>query len=276
MGRLRNLGLAIWLTAGCAGAAAAPRAAAPVPPPVVVPDPAVVETRAGPVSSARPPDLHVRCEDRKSCPAAVGMLVFARDPEEPQEHPQRCTATLIAPDRVLTANHCIAPSARHAGASCSGAWIGFPERGPEPERWVRCGRVLVAAQAEGDGALRQEYAVLQLTRPMRRPPLSIEPAAAEPGSIVTVVSVTPHPVYVHGHALSTRLCRVESPEIATEALGSEAGKVGWLSSCPIDHGNSGSPVLDYEGRVRAIVHGGTSRAYAFGVTSLVPLASNPD
>jgi hypothetical protein len=52
-------------------------------------------------------------------------------------------------------------------------------------------------------------------------------------------------------------------------LGSTAANVGWLESCPIARGNSGSPVLDYHGHIRAIVHGGTSLSSAFGVTSKV-------
>jgi len=43
--------------------------------------------------------------------------------------------------------------------------------------------------------------------------------------------------------------------------------VGWLASCPIAGGNSGAPVIDYDGQVRAIVHGGTSLHSQFGVTS---------
>ena len=50
------------------------------------------------------------------------------------------------------------------------------------------------------------------------------------------------------------------------ALGPEAASVGWLESCPIARGNSGSPVLDSDEHIRAIVHGGTA-ASAYAVTS---------
>ena len=56
---------------------------------------------------------------------------------------------------------------------------------------------------------------------------------------------------------------------AERALGAEAKNVGWLMNCPIARGNSGSPVIDYAGRVRAIVHGGTELSAGVGVTSLL-------
>ena len=109
--------------------------------------------------------------------------------------------------------------------------------------------------------------MLQLARAVARTPLAIDPSPPAPGSIVTVVSVTPHPIYGSTHALSTRLCRAIDSAAAQAELGPDAANVGWLASCPIAHGNSGSPAIDYEGRIRAVVHGGTSMTSAFAVTS---------
>jgi hypothetical protein len=135
---------------------------------------------------------------------------------------------------------------------------------------VACARVLDAADVDDSHALRQEHALLKLVREPARPVVRLDPQPVEPGAIVTVVSVTPHPVYGSSHWLSTRLCRVDSAKLAVEVLGDDAAAVGWLSHCPIERGNSGSPVLDYHGRVRALVHGGTDAAYARAVTSDLP------
>lgn len=210
------------------------------------------------------PELFVQCADRASCPDAVGMLVVAA---ATAAEPERCTATLIGADRVLTASHCLAPDARHAGASCAATWVVFPETADAPAEGIACARVVAATATVRDDALQEEHAVLQLARTSKRTPLSIEPRPPEPGSIVTVVSVTPHPVYGSTHALTTRLCRAIDSSLAEQELGHDAAGVGWLASCPIARGNSGSPVLDYHGRIRAIVHGGTSLVSAFGVTS---------
>lgn len=211
-----------------------------------------------------PPDLFVRCEDRSHCPNAVGMLVVDDDAGV---EPERCTATLIDRDRVLTVSHCLSPSERHAGAACARTWIAFPETEDAPAEWIACARVVTATESVNRDGLHQEHAVLQLVHASTRAPLAIDPSPPAPGSIVTVVSVTPHPVYGSTHALATRLCRAIDSTPAQQALGDAAANVGWLASCPIEHGNSGSPVLDYDGRIRAIVHGGTSISSAFGVTS---------
>jgi hypothetical protein len=124
-----------------------------------------------------------------------------------------------------------------------------------------------AAEVLSEDALHQEYAVLRLAHALTRTPLAIDATPPDAGSIVTVVSVTPHPIYGSTHSLTTRLCRAIDSEPAQQALGDAAANVGWLARCPIARGNSGSPVLDYEGRIRAIVHGGTNLTSAFGVTS---------
>lgn len=181
--------------------------------------------------------------------------------------PERCTVSLIAADRALTASHCLAPPERRAGAACAHTWLAFPETARAPAEWVACAQVLYASERIDEGALQPEHAVLRLARPVARAPLAIDASPAQPGSIVTVVSVTPHPVYGSTHALATRLCRAIDSQPAQDALGPGAANVGWLASCPIDRGNSGSPVLDYEGRIRAIVHGGTALTAAYGATS---------
>ena len=109
--------------------------------------------------------------------------------------------------------------------------------------------------------------MLKLVRSVARTPLAIDATPPVPGSIVTVASVTPHPIYGTTHLLTTRLCRAIDSEPAEAELGAAAAEVGWLAHCPIARGNSGSPVLDYHQHIRAIVHGGTNLTSAFGVTS---------
>jgi V8-like Glu-specific endopeptidase len=218
---------------------------------------------ASSVHEATPPDLFVRCADRTSCPDAVGMLVTRGAAGEQAE---RCTATLVAPNRALTASHCLTPNDRHAGSRCDGTWLAFPETADAPAAWIACSRVLAAVVVNED-ALHQDHALIELAQSSTRVPLVIDDTPPEVDSIVTVVSVTPHPVYGTTHELATRLCRAVDSQEALHALGAGAANVGWLASCPIEHGNSGSPVLDHEGRIRAIVHGGTATTFERGVTS---------
>lgn len=194
------------------------------------------------------------------------MLVVDRSKDQ---DPLRCTVTLIRGDRVLTASHCLAPEDRRAGAACARTWVVFPTTTSSPGEAIACARVVEATERISETALEQEHAVLQLVHASARVPFTIESQPPEPGSIVTVASVTPHPIYGTSHALSTRLCRVIDSTPAEHALGARAANVGWLMNCPIARGNSGSPVIDYAGHVRAIVHGGTDLSAGVGVTSLL-------
>ena len=225
---------------------------------------APVLSRVAPAAPVARSELHVRCEDPHNCSSAVGLVVVEA---EPGSVPERCTISLIAPDRALTASHCLAPEQRHAGASCRRTWVAFPETADAPAESVGCARVLSVVSAATLDALHQEHAVVQLERPLARNVFAVDPRPPEQNSIVTVVSVTPHPVYGSTHALTTPLCRAIGPEPAQAALGPEAASVGWLESCPIAHGNSGSPVLDTDDQIRAIVHGGTSTSSGYAVTS---------
>lgn len=251
----------------CIHVAACASSAGPISPaPIVRSVPVRTATLPQPTAAEHSPELFVRCEDIDNCPDAVGMLVVD---VTPNEEPSRCTVTLIQGDRAITASHCLAPASRHAGAPCPHTWLMFPQTSSAPAESIACRRVVEATDVVSESALHQEHAVLQLERSSARSHLAVERHPLEPGSIVTVASITPHPVYGSTHALATRLCRVIDSTPAERALGEEARNVGWLANCPIARGNSGSPVIDYSGVVRAIVHGGTALSSGFGVTSVL-------
>ena len=143
-------------------------------------------------------------------------------------NPSAARRRCIDANRALTASHCLAPAERHAGASCARTWIAFPQTADAPAEWIACARVVAATETVDESALHEEHAVLQLARASARAPLAIDPSPPEPGSIVMVVSVTPHPIYGSTHALSTRLCRAIDSTPAQGELGNSAANVGWL------------------------------------------------
>lgn len=208
----------------------------------------------------------VRCAAPSQCPPSVGMVVFpGREPDAlGRIRPARCTGTLIAPDRVLTASHCLTTP------TCLGAWITFPATETRPADVAHCAWVLAQDPDDADAVLLEDWAILQLDRPIDRPVATLDHTPVPPGTIVTVASVTPHPIYDSRHELEGRLCRVETSEAAEARLGVGARRVGWLSGCPIEPGNSGSPVLDERGRLRALVHAGSHPVFGIGVTTALP------
>jgi hypothetical protein len=258
--------LAVVLLGACAPAGVTPKVARTVVRTIslVTPAPIVRERSSDP---SDPGELagrvHLRCADTR-CPEGVGMLVRAEG-----EELQRCTATLIGPDLALTASHCLPPAARHAGASCRGTWLTFAAADGHPAEWAACRGVVRARPVRDEEVMRTDVALLRLARSVDREPLAVAlvPIAQRPEVVVGVVAVSPHPIYPSQHELSTRLCRVATRDSAVAAYGEEAARVGWLIECPSHPGNSGSPVVDARGRVRAVLHGGSAPLEGVGVTS---------
>lgn len=229
-------------------------------------------TRAVPTSPGVVADrVHLRCRDHDdTCSDAIGMLVRAEGETRPLEETLRCTASLIAPDRVLTASHCLLPSERRTGSACASEWIAFPARGGRPMEWVACAAVEHADAVDDARVMRSDVAILRLQRAVERPILTLDLEPPAEGSIVTVVAVRPHPIYPSQHEVAGRRCRVATRASAVDTFGREAARVGWLMDCPSYPGNSGSPVLDGRGRVRAIMHAGSAPGHGVGITSALP------
>lgn len=208
-------------------------------------------------SEVSDPRLRTRTASTRS---AVGALLRSRGPE-----PEQCTATLVAPNIVLTASHCLALRDRLQGGACDDTWVVLPASDGRPRETVACAAVLYATTLAGLDALEPDVALLRLAGASSRAPLALDTAPLGEGTFVTVLSVTAHPIYATTQRRVTRRCRVMGAGVATSMLGPAAAAVGWLNRCDIASGNSGSPVLDEHGAVRAVVHGGTPRG--FGVTT---------
>ncbi len=242
-------------------AACAPRAGTHVPS-----DHGLASLRPA-AAALRGPDLSVACADG-ACPSAVGVLYHAADGA-----PQRCTAALVAPDRVLTAGHCLPRGRRAAGDGCGDVVVAFPAAGGFEEERRICTHVVGATPSDDRRTLTPDYAILALDRPTRRHAFELDPAPLDPGTVVTVVASSPDRHVAGAHSVRARRCRVDGPEAATAALGPRAADVAWLGLCPIRPGNSGAPVLDGTGHVRGIVHGGSAPFHAHAVVT--PAATFP-
>lgn len=207
----------------------------------------------------------LQCRDPLApCPASVGMILWREGDEV-----QRCTVALVDTDRVMTASHCLPPRARAPGASCAGAWVTFPRTRERPMEWAACGIVLRADGVRDDQVLRRDVALVRLGRAVERPTIEVDGSPPEEGSVVTVLSTRPHPIYPAYNEVVPRLCRVATRRSAVETFGPRADRVGWLMECPSQPGNSGSPVLDARGRIRSLVHAGS--APVDGVAVMSPL-----
>jgi V8-like Glu-specific endopeptidase len=147
-----------------------------------------------------------------------------------------CTATLIAPDKVLTAAHCLYD--KHSGKR-------FPVSGMQFLADWRLGRAAayrsvkraitlpdyVYASRDKLARVRRDLALIELARPIRLPSIRPFPIGAElrPGEAVGVVS------YAQGRAQAPSL------QQSCQVLGRQTGF--FVLSCDIDFGSSGAPVF---------------------------------
>jgi len=159
-----------------------------------------------------------------------------------------CTATLIAPDRVLTAAHCLFD--RDTGARIPESRLeflaGWRTGRAEAIRSVSRAAIWPSFDMSAGAAIAsiaEDLAVLHLDRPVRTTsidPISLAETPARRGDAVTVVS------YARD--------RAEAPAIQETCHVLEQRRDGVsVFSCDIDYGASGSPVLARDGAGLRIV-----------------------
>jgi V8-like Glu-specific endopeptidase len=175
---------------------------------------------------------------------AVGRLEIGQD--------SFCTVTLVAPDRALTAAHCVVDdrTGRMHRAERIAVLLGYANGRAEVERGVRA-ITLSDAQAPGRpvdpettlARVATDVALLTLDRPVRLPglePIALGRPGREPGHRLTVVS------YARG--------RDQRAALQDDCLLINARSDGALVlDCEVDHGASGAPVMDLSGGAPQIV-----------------------
>lgn len=159
-----------------------------------------------------------------------------------------CTATLIAPDRVLTAAHCLFDRAtgQRIAESRLEFLAGWRTGRAEAIRSVTRAAIWPTFDMSAGAAISsvaEDLAVLHLDRPVRTTaihPIALADAPVARGEAVTVVS------YARD--------RAEAPAIQETCHVLEQRRDGVsVFSCDIDYGASGSPVLTRDGDALSIV-----------------------
>jgi|GEM_PF-4180850 len=128
--------------------------------------------------------IEISCENPTGCPSYVGGLVAERTTYKAKKAGgyeksfgfSVCSQTLIAPNRVLTNRHCLTPTVRVAGSSCSEVTLIFPPiPGRDGER-VKCKSILSLSAQYGKGdRFAPDWAILELESNVDRTPVEVNP-----------------------------------------------------------------------------------------------------
>ncbi|MEI8027757.1 MAG: serine protease, partial [Pseudomonadota bacterium] len=201
-------------------------------------------------------EAKVTCEDLGQCNPSVGLLVARHDTSVGV-----CTSFLVAKDTVLTNSHCL-PEQMKEGDSCQGI-IGvlFPKTITLDEMRTTCKVVTRRSKHTIEGTIAsQDFAVLKLSKELPRPILSISTKKSSEGEALSVVSMTPtsrsSPM---GQIGKPKTCPVLGRNLLSPRSEETNKPIIFMAECGLVEGNSGSPILDSTGFVRAIGQGSLKR-----------------
>lgn len=190
----------------------------------------------------------VVCADPDDCPAAVALLGISLGDGEQLS----CTAFLVGPDTLVTASHCVPDLVQRGLVPCGEALEAhFPALPHAAAEDVACAEVIHVSPLVEEALMAIDYAVLRLARPVDRAPLALSRAGVPDGAGVRLWVTDPgRPAVVH-----RRDCRAAQSTVDFPPFDRDGAPTVMARGCGTVHGNSGSPLVDDRGVVRAVVTG---------------------
>jgi len=173
----------------------------------------------------------------------------------------QCTASLIAPDIIVTNGHCIPIDLAKAGSDCRGRlFLTFAAEAnhKDYDHQIGCSRVLYRHKDPSfDGS---DYAYVQLERASNRPALRQSREGFEHGKKYFINKVNPLRAVdtgkgkgVAGEFAREACSNMQDTAIFDQPLNKQSHSQ-LLVDCKVIPGNSGSPVLAEDGSLRGVVY----------------------
>jgi hypothetical protein len=191
----------------------------------------------------------VSCGDA-NCNPSVAMLVGTTS-----KSIEACSASLIDSDTLITNSHCIPDDLKIDGADCSSRiFVFFPADGGFGDERVECGTVLHASAISAtEPAKYADYAFVRLKSPSTRPALKIS-YDGFPAATYHIDKVDPS---IRNDTFSGSLqnteCTTLSADTVMEMGRDPATALVSFIHCHIEHGNSGSPILDDQNEIHGVI-----------------------
>ena len=185
----------------------------------------------------------VSCADLGNCPGSIGMVVSAGGTSAVS-----CTGFLIDQDKVMTNKHCI----RGIVGDCSSSLrVLFPMSVEFHAETAICSEILNTS-VDGSGL---DFAIIKLSVPINRDPVGISHQGIHQGFLLRNPRIEVLPgAGLQGELRSTS-CRVIQDTVLVPSFDNDLAPLGTISDCEISPSNTGSPLLDSKGKVRAIIQG---------------------
>lgn len=223
------------------------------------PDSSISPSQAGmhPIDTTSPTDAEqkamsgeVSCANPSSCHPAVAMLTsLSTDSQLGQ-----CTAFLISPDIAVTNSHCIPTDLKTPGSACGNRiWLHFPALPDYPDLRADCAEVISASALEKEVKPVPDYALIRLAQAVQRPPLEISREGFKDGEIYRILKVDPMSQTSAQGSMTAALCKsVHNSALVPKSSDDRSLNMAFVD-CEIVHGNSGSPIVDSQGKVRGVI-----------------------
>jgi|GEM_PF-1509182 len=207
-------------------------------------------------------ETHLVCSDESDCPRNVGLvtaIVLGEDGDQPRVG--RCTGWLVAPDVIATNSHCIPTDLKSKlGPSCADR-LNVTFR--DDER-IGCAEILHASDLGGESSgvestyLHADFAFVRLEKKSAAEPLARSHEGLADELPVRVLKVDPLSEDKPDGLLKPTSCRAAQNTVVVPQFSTDTYVHATLIDCQVISGNSGAPVVDAEGIVRAIVWGSVS------------------
>lgn len=205
----------------------------------------------------------LRCKTPGACPENVGTLVLTTPHSTIFS---TCTFSLIADDIIITNRHCLADELAHRGVSCLGRidFLLLQHGSADKSQIFSCDKVLSVPDEyiESKSLQQRDFAVIKIfrkkpnfiTKDPRILPFVINQLGLPDKQKFHVIVTDPEPNMQLTATIREQTCTTFMSPYLYDSYASANDPVVGFENCKIIHGNSGSPVLDSEYKMRAILN----------------------
>jgi hypothetical protein len=196
----------------------------------------------------------VTCAAKDACPPSVGMLLAADaagglDPGS--DSLLGCTTVLVAANLALTNSHCIPSAVKLLPDLCASRMkLILPAADGHPAESFSCQRLLGFSLRET--ATSPDLALLQLDHSTNRALFPLDRSGVPVGGILQSFRVTPD-LKNRAGLLSASQCTPAPGSYRMPVYTSQGSSVFVTGDCGANPGNSGSPFLDGNGKLRGLL-----------------------